>query len=81
MIHDQTQVFLDEHKMIYRFQSGFRKIFFTDFCLSSNEVKTFDDKDLPWIISDIKKMIIEKNDTSKKSKKNVNKQTKIKSLR
>ena len=42
MIHDQTQVFLDEHKIIYRFQSGFRKNFSTDSCLSylNNKIAT-----------------------------------------
>ena len=28
MIHDQTQAFLDGNKILYRFQSGFRKHFF-----------------------------------------------------
>ena len=42
MSHDQTQVFLDENKILYRFQSGFRKHFSTDLCLSylSNKVAT-----------------------------------------
>ena len=31
VIHDQTQAFLDEKKILYRFQSGFRKHFFTDY--------------------------------------------------
>ena len=34
MIHDQTQAFLDENKILHRFQSGFRKNFSTDSCLS-----------------------------------------------
>ena len=34
VIHDQTQAFLDENKILYRFQSGFRKNFSTDSCLS-----------------------------------------------
>ena len=34
VIHHQTQVFLDENKIPYRFQSGFRKIFSTESCLS-----------------------------------------------
>ena len=34
MIHDQTQAFLDENKILYRFQSGFRKYFSTDSYLS-----------------------------------------------
>ena len=40
-------------------------------------MKTFDDRDPPWITSDIKKMIIEKNTISKRSKKNPNKQIKL----
>ena len=39
-IHDQTQAFLDENKILYRFQSGFRKHFSTDFCLSYLNNKT-----------------------------------------
>ena len=34
VIHDQTQAFLDENKILYRFQSGFRKYFSTDLYLS-----------------------------------------------
>ena len=34
VIHDQTQSFLDKNDIIYRYQSGFRKFFFTDSCLS-----------------------------------------------
>ena len=34
VIHDRTRAFLDENKILYRFQSGFRKDFFTDSCLS-----------------------------------------------
>ena len=33
-IHDQTQSFLDKNDIIYRYQSGFRKFFSTDSCLS-----------------------------------------------
>ena len=40
MIHDQTQVFLDENKILYRFQSGFRKNFSSDSCLSYLNNKT-----------------------------------------
>ena len=42
MIHDQTQAFLDENKILYRFQSGFRKHFSTDSCLSylNNKIAT-----------------------------------------
>ena len=42
MIHDQTQVFSDEHKIIHRFQSGFRKTFSTDSYLSylNNKIAT-----------------------------------------
>ena len=32
VIHDQTQEFLEENKILYRFQSGFRKHFATDSC-------------------------------------------------
>ena len=34
IIHDQTQVFLDENKMVFTYQSGFRKHYSTDTCLS-----------------------------------------------
>ena len=34
IIHDQTQRFLDKNDIIYRYQSGFRKFFSTDSCLS-----------------------------------------------
>ena len=34
MIHDQTQEFLDENKILYRFQSGFRKNVSKDSSLS-----------------------------------------------
>ena len=34
VIHDQTQAFLDESKILYRFQSGFRKTFSTNLHLS-----------------------------------------------
>ena len=34
VIHDQTQSFLDKNDIIYRYQSGFRKFFSTDSCLS-----------------------------------------------
>ena len=34
IIHDQTQVFLDENKILYTYQSGFRKHYSTDTCLS-----------------------------------------------
>ena len=34
VIHGQTQAYLDENKILYRFQSTFRKHFFTDSCLS-----------------------------------------------
>ena len=34
MINDQTQAILDENKIIYRYQSGLRKYFSTDLCLS-----------------------------------------------
>ena len=42
MIHDQTQAFLDENKILYRFKSGFRKHFSTDSCLSylNNKINT-----------------------------------------
>ena len=42
MIHDQTQAYLDENKILYRFQSGFRKHFSTDSCLSyiNNKIAT-----------------------------------------
>ena len=42
VIHDQTQAFLDENKILYRFQSWFRKHFSTDSCLSylNNKITT-----------------------------------------
>ena len=43
-------------------------------------MKTFNNKDPPWITSAIKKMITEKNTVSKKAKKNPNKQIKVRSL-
>ena len=40
MVHDQTQAFSDENKILYKFQSGFRRNFSTDSCLSylSNKI-------------------------------------------
>ena len=42
VIHDKTQRFLDKNDTIYRCQSGFRKFFSTDSCLSylNNKVAT-----------------------------------------
>ena len=42
MINDQTQAFLDKNKILNRFQSGFRKHFSTDLCLSylNNKIAT-----------------------------------------
>ena len=34
IIHDQTQAFLVENKILYKFQSAFRQTFSTDSCLS-----------------------------------------------
>ena len=34
VIHDQTQSFLDENNILYSFQTGFRKKYSTDSCLS-----------------------------------------------
>ena len=34
IVHEQTMEFLDKHNILYKFQSGFRKNHFTDFCLS-----------------------------------------------
>ena len=34
VIHNQTQSFLEKNDIIYRYQSGFRKFFSTDSCLS-----------------------------------------------
>ena len=41
-IHDQTQSFLDKNNIIYRYQSGFRKFYSTDSCLSylNNKIAT-----------------------------------------
>ena len=40
VVHDQMQAFLDENKIHYKFQSGFRRNFSTDLCLSylSNKI-------------------------------------------
>ena len=42
IIHDQTQNFLDKNNVIYRYQSGFRKFYSTDSCLSylNNNIAT-----------------------------------------
>ena len=42
IIHDQTQNFLDKNNVIYRYQSGFRKFYSTDSCLSylNNKIAT-----------------------------------------
>ena len=42
IIHGQTQKFLDENNILYRYQSGFRKSFSTDSCLSylNNKIAT-----------------------------------------
>ena len=42
LIHDQTKAFLDENKILYRFQSRFRKYFPKDLCLSylTNKITT-----------------------------------------
>ena len=34
VIHDQAQEFLDTNKILFKFQSGFRKGYSTDSCLS-----------------------------------------------
>ena len=34
IVHDQTQIFLDENKILFTYQSGFRKHYSTDTCLS-----------------------------------------------
>ena len=34
VIHEQTKEFLDKHKILYKFQSVFRKNHSTNFCLS-----------------------------------------------
>ena len=36
VVHDQTQAFLDENKILYKFQSGLRRNFFTNSC--SNKI-------------------------------------------
>ena len=40
--HDQTEAFLDENKILYRFQSGFRESVSTDWCYSflNNKIAT-----------------------------------------
>ena len=51
--------FLDENKILYRFQSGFRKHFFTDWCLSylNNKIATGFESDLHtgMILTDLQK--------------------------
>ena len=41
IIHNQTQLFLDDNNILYKYQSGFRKYYSTDACLSylNNKVK------------------------------------------
>ena len=34
IIHNQTQLFLDDNNISYKYQSGFRKYYLTDTCLS-----------------------------------------------
>ena len=34
VIHNQTQLFLDDNNILYKYQSGFRKYYSTDTCLS-----------------------------------------------
>ena len=34
VIHDQMQKYLDDYNFLYRYQSGFRKSYSTDSCLS-----------------------------------------------
>ena len=48
IIHDQTQEFLSKNKIIYRFQSGFRKYYFTNTCLGhlTDKITTGFEKDL-----------------------------------
>ena len=42
VIHDQTQKYLDDYNILYRYQSGFRKSYSTDSCLSylNNKIAT-----------------------------------------
>ena len=42
VIHDQTQTYLNENKILFKFQSGFRQNYSTDSCLSylSNKITT-----------------------------------------
>ena len=41
IIHNQTQLFLDDHNILHKYQSGFRKYYSTDTCLSylNNKIK------------------------------------------
>ena len=34
VIHNQTQLFLDDNNILYKYQSGFRKYYSKDICLS-----------------------------------------------
>ena len=34
VIHDQTEIFLSKNKILYKYQSGFRKSFLTNSCLT-----------------------------------------------
>lgn len=42
VVHDQTQAFLNENKILYRFESGFTKNLTTGLCLSylNNKIAT-----------------------------------------
>ena len=77
IIHDQTQSFLDKNNVIYRYQSGFRKFYSTDSCLSylNNKITTGFESGLftSMILIDLQKafdtinhdILIKKNDLSR----------------
>ena len=77
IIHDQTQNFLDKNNVIYRYQSGFRKFYSTDSCLSylNNKIATGFESGLftGMILIDLQKafdtinhdILIKKNDLSR----------------
>ena len=42
VIHDQTNVFLSDEDILYSYQSGIRKNYSTNLCLSFKVLKAFD---------------------------------------
>ena len=57
-IHDQTQAFLDENKILYRFQSKFREDLTIDSCLSYLKNKITSIVYINMILIDLQKALI-----------------------